>query len=204
MSPPASGVGAEHIKRPAPAQTRPIATNMAYRPAWKATFTKPLLNQTIALMQRDQPVAIAFVNSRLAVINEFHKSPGARTALPWLTISADKTEFDPGSPRTRSYRSTLVLALDVGQFDQEMAQDNAQDYARVLDMIVTTASGTDWITPLPIQHETAPGGLTAPPTPGSVKEVFVESHRYGVVSQAGIQGPILRVTLSVLFEVQET
>src|SRR5487761_222314 len=196
MSPPASGVGAEHIKRPAPAQTRPIATNMAYRPAWKATFTKPLLNQTIALMQRDQPVAIAFVNSRLAVINEFHKSPGARTALPWLTISADKTEFDPGSPRTRSYRSTLVLALEVGQFDQEMAQDNAQDYARALDIIMTSASGADWITPLPIQHETVPGGTTTPPAVGAVKDVFVESHRYSQVTLPGIQMPVLRVTLT--------
>ncbi|HLI30080.1 MAG TPA: hypothetical protein VKV79_03140, partial [Terriglobia bacterium] len=67
-----------------------------------------------------------------------------------------------------------------------------------------TASGADWITPLPIQHETVPGGVTSPPPPGSVKEVFVESHRYSLTTQTSIQAPILRVALSVLFELQET
>ncbi len=177
---------------------------MAYIPAWDATFSKPLVNQTIALVQRDQSAAITLVNPGLVAISEFHKGSGPRTALPWLTILADKTEFDPGSPLTRSWHSALTLALDVGQFDQEIAQDNAQDYARVLDMIVTTASGADWITPFPIQHETVPGGVTSPPAPGSVKEVFVESHRYSLTTQTGIQAPILRVALSVLFELQET
>jgi len=177
---------------------------MAYIPVWNAAFSKPLLNQTIALVQRDQFGAIALVNPELAAINEFRKSPGARTALPCLTILADKTEFDQISSLTRSWRSALSLILDVGQFDQELAQDNAQDYARVLDMIVTSASGADWITPLPIQHETVPGGVTSPSAPGCVKEVFVESHRYGLITQAGIQAPILRVTLSVLFALQET
>ncbi|MGH9376904.1 MAG: hypothetical protein ACRD1J_12195 [Terriglobia bacterium] len=162
------------------------------------------MNQIIALVQRDQAAAIAIVNPGLEPINEYHKGLGRRLALPWLTILADKTEFDPGSPLTRSWRSLLTLALDVGQFDQEMAQDNAQDYARMLDMIVTTASGADWITPLPIQHETVPGGVTSPLEPGSVKAVFVESHRYGLVSQASVQEPVLRVTLTVEFQIQET
>ncbi|MGH9355055.1 MAG: hypothetical protein ACRD10_02900 [Terriglobia bacterium] len=177
---------------------------MTYRPAWNAQFSKPLVNQTIALVQRDQSAAVVLVNSSLMQIGEFHKGPGARTALPWLTISADKTEFDSVSPYTRSYRSMLALDLDVGQFDGELARDNAQDYARVLDTIVTTATGADWITPLPIQHETVPAGVTSPVVAGSVKEVFVESHRYGLVTQAGIQSPILRVTLTVLFALQET
>ena len=177
---------------------------MAYTPAWNAAFSKPLLNQIIALVQRDQQAAIAIVNPGLEPINEYHKGLGRRMALPWLTILTDKTEFDPGSALTRSWRSAVSLALDLGQFDQEMAQDNAQDYARVLDMIVTSASRADWITPLPIQHETVPGGVTSPPEAGSVKEVFVESHRYGLTSQSGVQEPVFRVTLSVAFQIQET
>ncbi len=177
---------------------------MSYTPAWNARFSKPLLNQVIALVQRDQPAAMALINAELAPINEFHKGPGARVALPWLTVSADKTEFDPQSPWTRSWRSTLTLALDVGQFDQEMAQDTAQDYARMLDLILTTASAADWVTPLPISHETVTGGWTAPSAVGSVKEVFVEAHHYGVVTQTSVQAPILRVTLSVQFQLQET
>lgn len=177
---------------------------MSYSPAWNAVFSRPLLNQAIAIIQRDQASAISIVNPALAPINEFHKGPAARTAFPWLTLSAGKTEFDPSSPGTRAWSATAALALETGQFDQEMAQDNAQDYARVLDMVVTSASGADWVSPLPIVHETVPGGITAPPEAGSVKEVFVESHRYSVVTRPGIESPVMTVSISVVFRSQET
>ncbi len=177
---------------------------MVYTPAWNAIFSKPLVNQAIALIQRDQSAALSIVNPALAPIQEFHKGPAMRTAFPWLTLAADKTEFNPGSPWTRAWSASLILTLDVGQFDQEIAQDNGQDYARALDMILTTASGADWTTPLPIVHETVLSGITSPLMAGSVKEVFVESHRYSSATQPGLSAPVLRVVLSVLFQVQET
>ena len=177
---------------------------MAYTPAWNATFAKPLLNQCIAIIQRDEAAAISIVNPALAPISEFHKGPGSRTAFPWLTLAAESISFTTGSPDTRESETAVSLALEVGQFDQEMAQDNAQDYARALDIIMTSASGADWITPLPIQHETVPGGTTTPPAVGAVKDVFVESHRYSQVTLPGIQMPVLRVILTVLFGLIET
>ena len=55
-----------------------------------------------------------------------------------------------------------------------MAVDNAQDYARMLDVVVTSASTSDFETPLPIVHPTVPGGWTSPPAAGCVKEVRVD------------------------------
>lgn len=177
---------------------------MTYNPVWSASFSKPLLNQVIAIVQRDQAAAIAIVNPALAPIQEFHKGPAARTAFPWLTISAEQTDFDVSSPWTRAWRTTLLLTLDTGQFDQELAQDNAQDYARVLDMIITSATGADWMTLLPVIHETVPGGVTTPPEAGSVKEVFITSHRYGAVTQTGLETPVMRVVIAAVFKLQET
>ncbi|MDE3180386.1 MAG: hypothetical protein KGM47_12095 [Acidobacteriota bacterium] len=177
---------------------------MTYTPAWSAAFSKPLLNQIIAIIQRDQASAIALVNPALAPMNEFHKGPGPRTALPWLTLAADQTDFDVSSPWTRAWHTAVTLTLDAGQFDQEFAQDNAQDYARVLDMIITTASGSDWMTPLPVVHETVPGGITVPPEAGSVKEVFVASHRYSVAAAPNLDVPVMRAVLNVVFRAQET
>jgi hypothetical protein len=179
---------------------------MPYTPAYNATFAKPLLNQLIAIIQRDQAAAIAVVNSGLAPIKEFHKGPGQRTAFPWLTLAVDGTAFDREGAQTftRLSRSRVSLALDVGQFDQELAQDNAQDYARVLDVVITTAAPSDWQTALPITHETVPSGTTQPPAASAVKDVFVESHSYGIVTLEAIQAPALRVTLGVLFELEET
>ncbi len=177
---------------------------MGYTPAWNALFAKPLLNQCIALIQRDQASAIAIVNPLLGTIGEFHKGPGLRTALPWLTVSLDGLEFSEDVLGTRQSRARIALLLDVGQFDQEMAQDNAQDYAHVLDMVITTASESDWETPLPITQETVPSGITSPNAPGSVKEVLVGSHRYSAVTLDEIQTPVLRATVNLEFVLEET
>jgi hypothetical protein len=178
---------------------------MPYTPAYNALFAKPLLNQAIAIIQRDQASAVAIVNSSLQPINEFHKGPGLRTAFPWLTLSVNGIAFDEEAyPYTRSQQVEIDLTLDAGQFDQEVAQDTAQDYGRVLDMILTTASSADWVTPLPIQQETVPGGVTSPGVTGSVKEVFVASHHYSLVTVQEIQAPVLRVTLALRFRLEET
>lgn len=178
---------------------------MSYIPAWpNSRFAKPLLNQIIALVQRDQDSAIAVVNPALAPISEFHNGPGLRTALPWLTVAAESVTFATDELGTRQSRSRIVLTLDVGQYDQEMAHDNAQDYARVLDMVITTASESDWETPLPISLETVSVGLTTPSASGSVKEVLIESHRYGTATVEEIQIPLLRVTLNLEFALEET
>lgn len=163
------------------------------------------MNQLIAIIQRDQASAIAIVNAALAPINEFHKGPGLRMAPPWLTFAIDSLAFDQEAQlATRHQMIRSSLALDVGQFDQEITQDNAQDYARVLDIIVTSASLTDWETSLPITHETVTSGLTTPPPLGSVKEVFIEAHRYSVVTLESRPTPMMRVTLPILFELEET
>jgi len=177
---------------------------MTYVPAWNALFAKPLLNQCIALIQRDQAAAIAVVNAALQPIAEFHKGPGPRTALPWLTLGVDGVDFAEDALGTRLSRPRISLNLDAGQFDQELAQDNAQDYARALDVVLSTASDADWTTPLPIAHETVPSGVTSPSAPGSVKGVFIQSHRFSAVTLEEIQAPVLRVTLNLEFTLEET
>ncbi len=176
---------------------------MSYTPAWNATFAKPLLNQVIAIIQRDQAAAIGIVNSQLAPINYFCKGPATRTGFPWLTLAADSTVFDHEASGTRKSVTRASLALDVGQFDQEMALDNAQDYAHVIDMVVTSVATADWETSLPIIHETVPGGMTTPPAAGSVKDVFVESHSYSSVRLKEIEAPVICVTLNMQFVLEE-
>ncbi len=178
---------------------------MPFTPAYNALFAKPLLNQCIAIIQRDQGSAISLVNSSLAAIAEFHKGPGLRTAFPWLTLALDRLAFERETQTyTRHSQAHVALALDVGQFDQEFVQDNAQDYGRVLDMVMTSARSADWETALPITHVTVPGGTTTPGAAGTVKEVFIESHAYSLVTSQQIEAPVLRVTLEVLFELEET
>jgi hypothetical protein len=189
---------------------------MSWQAAYNSQFAKPLVNQLIAIIQRDQASALAVINASrasdgnqpLVPITEFHKGPGSRTGWPWLTLEIGPTNFERGDDKTTRHQEVRIgLALDTGQYDQEMAQEDAQDYARLLDMIIASAgpwpSLGDWTTSLPIQHETVPGGTTAPNTAGTVNEVFVESHVPAKVSVPEVDGPIMRVTLAVLFELEE-
>ena len=76
----------------------------------------------------------------LEPIAEFHKGPGTRVGWPWLYLEAGATTFSRDSDRTlRSHQVRITLALDTGQYDQEMAQEDAHDYARMLDMVITSA-----------------------------------------------------------------
>jgi hypothetical protein len=190
---------------------------MSWQQAYNAQFAKPLVNQLIAIIQRDQAAALAVINAAratdgnqpLVAIAEFHKGPGPRTGWPWLSLELGPTNFDRGDDKaTRHHGVRVNLALDTGQYDQEMAQEDAQDYARLLDMIISSAgpwpSLGDWTSPLPIQQETVPNGTTVPNAAGTVNDVFVESHVPGQVSVPGIDVPIMRITLAVLFELEET
>jgi hypothetical protein len=190
---------------------------MSWTQAYNAQFAKPLVNQLIAIIQRDESSALAVVNAArakdgnqpLAPIAEFHKGSCPRTGWPWLYLEIGPTNFERGDDKgTRHHEVRIKLALDTGQYDQEMAQEDAQDYARMLDMIITTAGPSpslgDWTTALPIQHETVPSGTTVPNAAGTVNDVFVESHVPGQISVPEVDVPVMRVTLTVLFELEET
>src|ERR1017187_7410250 len=107
---------------------------MPWTSIYQAQFAKPLLNQTIALIQRDQAAALAAINADraadgnelLTAIAEFHKGPGARSGWPWLYLELLPIQFDhqAGPANYRHSIARMVLDLDCGQFDQEMAQED--------------------------------------------------------------------------------
>jgi hypothetical protein len=122
---------------------------MSYTPAFTALFEAPLLQQVIAVIQRDQVNAIAVVNARRAAlgtipglgpIREFHLGPGRRTKLPWLAIGADAALPDEDAPLVSADTVHFALTLDVGQFDNEQAQLDAADYARMLRLVILSAN----------------------------------------------------------------
>lgn len=120
-------------------------------------LAKPLLNQIVAFVQRDQLATIAAVNSALLPITEFHKGPRTFTAMPWMILGYRDTTFDETSEQSQHQLAVIDIVLDVGQYDGELAQDMAMDYLIVLDAILRNAgpppSYIDWMTPLPVTLE---------------------------------------------------
>jgi hypothetical protein len=181
---------------------------------WNSAAQKAAINQMIAIIQRDQTDALAIINADRAAagnddlepIAEFHKGAAARTALPWLSFGAGVAPFDRESQQLRKADFTVSMVLDVGQFDQEMAQDNGIDYARMLDGIIGASwkqTPADWVTALPIDHESVPSNLTAPPAGLSYSWVFVAGIAPGVVTLDGYDKPVFRIVVPVLFSTED-
>ncbi len=180
---------------------------MPWTARYNAKFAQPILDQLIAIIQRDQASAIANVDSTLDSINEFHKGPGPRLQLPYLTLAVDSTAFVQEDWDVRHSISRLALHLDVGEFNQEAVQDKAQKYARILDQIITTSAYKDLTDFTAALSYTYPPGVSAtasPPAVGTVKEIFVMSHSYSTVLVEDRTTPLMRVTLELLVDMQET
>ncbi|MGC2234258.1 MAG: hypothetical protein WBA09_22345 [Candidatus Acidiferrum sp.] len=171
-----------------------------------AILARPALNQAIAIIQKYQSAAISDLGLSLDLIQEFHKGPKARTAFPWVTVAYEGTAFSESSEQTREQHLLVVVALESGNFDSELAQDQAIDYMRMLDYIFTVLSAptfVDWETALPIQHETVPGGVTTPWITGTVKEIFIEREEQSLVLREGLEVPVMQVSLHLRFDLEE-
>lgn len=169
----------------------------------------PLLNQAIAIVQRYQATAIAAVNPLLPTIYEFHKGPKWRSQFPWMTFAYEGTSYSQRSSQlNRSEAMEMTVTLESGQYDSELAQDQAIQYLLVLDQIFTVYAGpspflADWETVLPIAHETVPSGFTTPWTQGTVKEVFVEQEEQSLVLREEMDTPIIQVSLKIMLDLEE-
>lgn len=186
---------------------------MGWIPYWpNALFAEPLPSQIIAIIQRDQAPALAVVNARraslgnppLPAVTEFHKGIGAAFQPPWLLITANSNEFDPADYQLiRTESVSVQLDIYIGQYDQELSQDNAFGYIRMLDLVMTSAGLADWVTSLPIQHETVPSGRTVPGQVGSVQAVIPLSQELSIATVQQIEAPLLLATLRYLFVLKE-
>jgi len=182
-----------------------------YTPAWKARFGTPLVDQMIAIFQRDQAAALAIVNAARAAkgnaalgpINDFHKGPIMDVQPPCLFASYVGVGFRREDAYTRRQAGRIELALTVPDVDPEMATVDAADYAWMMDMIVTTPPTSDWEAALTIDNETMPEGVTVPNATGTIKDVFVESHTLLETKREERELPSLAVHLVVLFELEE-
>jgi hypothetical protein len=183
-----------------------------YTPAWTAKFIKPLQSQGIAIFQRDSASALAVVNADRAMvgnaplppINDYHIGPILDAQPPCLFAEWTTVAFSRPDEFTRKSTGRIEFALTVPDTDPQMGVEDAGDYARMMDIVLTTASGPDWITPLAIDLETLPNGTTNPNTASQVTDVFVESHTLMRRQQEESETPSVAVHVSVLFEVEET
>lgn len=138
---------------------------------YQAQFARPLVNQLLAILERDQQAALDIVNAgrppgrALSPFAAFHKEAAPIQNWPALVLVAQETSFDAASEadlRTQSLR--FFCAMAITGTDPEWLAEDAMDYLRAVDIVLTSAPLADFYVPLALNHRTVPGG----PPPGSM------------------------------------
>jgi len=177
---------------------------------YQAQFAKPLVNQLIAILQRDQQAALDIVNAArppgrdLKPFVAFHKEVGTVQIWPALVLVAQENAFDSDSDadlRTQTLR--FIAAMAITGADPEWLAEDAMDYLRVVDTVLTSAPLGDFYVALSIDHRTVPTGETAglDSTVSKVQDLRILRHDLGtLVSRRGgglARGPQIEFVIEV-------
>ncbi len=179
-------------------------------PRYQAQFAKTLVNQLIAILQRDQQAALDLINAgrpagrALKPFAAFHKEAAPIQNWPALVLVAQQTSFDgDADPDLRSETISFFCALALTGTDPEWLSEDAMDYLRAVDMVLTSAPFSDFYTALPISHPTVPGGTTTPldPAVSKFQDLRVTRHNMGALvarrSGALARGPQVEFLVEV-------
>jgi hypothetical protein len=159
-------------------------------PRYQAQFAKTLANQLIAILQRDQQAALDVVNAArpagrtLKPFAAFHKEAAPIQNWPALVLVGQQVSFDNTSdPDLRTESVQFFCAMALTGTDPEWLSEDAMDYLRAVDMVLTSAPLSDFYAALAIAHSTVPGGTTAPLNPeiSKIQDLRVTRHDLGAL-----------------------
>lgn len=188
-----------------------------------AKFTRPLVRQIMAVIQRDIVNALAAVNDQPGVL-----LPPARYALsegnfgqwPIIQVYPGKVQFlHPDTVQSRNSISSIEISVGVSNQDADVLAETTELYIAAVDGIVASLGAqvnnnyfpnfNDFYTPLPmiIPYPQAPDKsainvTTTPLAQGSVLSCYPVAHEYTEQSKL-TQGLSMRATLILNVEVEE-
>ncbi len=157
---------------------------------YNAAFVKPLVTQLLAILQRDQQAALDIINAArppgrdLKPFAAFHKEAAPIQNWPALVLVAQDTAFDAASdPDLRTQSIRFFCAMAITGTDPEWLAEDAMDYLRAVDIVLTSAPLADFYVSLPIDHRTVPDGQTTGLDPASAKvlDLRVTRHDLGAL-----------------------
>jgi hypothetical protein len=184
---------------------------MTWTPKYQAGFLQPIIEQLMAIVQRDQRDALDWVGGTgiLPSFVTYQFSPHSIPQCPGILITpGDVYRFDDEAIGTLHYMGSVLCAVAVQHQDQDAATILIQQYVRAVDAIFRTLEDADSLAQLyqaqslimPIFGSVAK--TTSALQAGSVKKLFVNAH-----SMPGIRRRDnsfkMSVTLEIDLEVEE-
>jgi hypothetical protein len=159
---------------------------------YQAQFAKPLVDQLIAIFQRDQQAALDIVNATrpagrpLGAFAAFLKEATPIQNWPALVLVSQQITFDLESDIDFRHESMhFFCAAALMGTDPEWLAEDAMDTLRVVDIVLTSAPLSDFYTPLAVSHTTVPGGMTVglDPAISKIQDLQIVRHDLGALVQ---------------------
>jgi len=154
---------------------------MPWSSVYQARYTKPIVRQMMAVVQRDQRAALDFVGGAgvLPSIVAYQLAPLSTPQFPALMIAPERTAFDHEAVGSRHSANRFYLAIAVTNHNRQVTAELIQDYVLAMDAVFNTVPLSDFSLALPLAlPHLGPGFNTSGLTGGILKELFVASHNY--------------------------
>ena len=150
---------------------------------YNADFTKLLIRQLIAIVQRDQRAALDWVGgvNVLPSIVSYQLAPLTQPIFPALMLYPLSARFSQDTWRALKSEIDLHCAIAVTNADNQTLIEQVQDYVRALDAIFNVLPATNFTDLYTDKTLTLdlPGVIQAPAlAQGTVQELFVAEHAY--------------------------
>lgn len=177
-----------------------------WTPLYKADFTKLVVRQLLALVQRDIQDALDSISDAPGEFEPFHTyqlSPLAMPQFPAILIVPQRSIFDQLSVGTSHSVTHYYVAVGVDHADPNALAEKIEDYVRAVDYVLTALPIPDFYTSWPLtMSKKVPTVQTTALVPGTVKEMFVMSHAYDEMRRLNNKWAMV-ATLDLLVEREE-
>ena len=170
---------------------------MSWTPAYQAGFTEQLIDQLLAVIQRDQRAALDFVQGGvlpvLPSIASYQTSPTATQQYPVALLAPIEDVFDAEAQAgSLHYSSFLRCEIAVSNQDSRIMARLLQRYIRALDAVFHSLADSNgslgfaasFYTSLPLDLPELGGTVnTTPLAAGTVKELWVGRHELSEIQR---------------------
>jgi hypothetical protein len=161
---------------------------MSWTSKYQARFTKDVVRQLVAIVQRDQRAALDFVGGEdeLADFASYLIADTPVQQFPSLLITPMDEVFDRDAVGSLQSTAKILVGVAVTHQDRARLAELVQDYVRAVDAIFNSLDFGDlyqsW--PVTLPHLSS-GAVTSALAPGSMKDLFIESHSYDEIRRRG-------------------
>lgn len=191
-----------------------------------AKFTKPLMRQLMAVLQRDMQASLDFVTGTPGSLPkplEWNFADYPAEQWPYLHIYPTLIKFArPDTVQSRYAEVSIEIVVGVSNQDLNLLAEQVQDYVRAVDGIIASLgaqvnenffpSFEDFYTALPVTvpFPQAPSrsvinvATTTPMQRGCVLECIPTGHSYGDMERKDIQNIVMRGKLGLLVRMEES